>query len=160
METWYRDNCPKCKSPNWVDDGDTNDQTVPDIDGIECWNCDFVWILCEEWEEETDAYVVERGRKTQMIHLNYQSVDEPIILKFPEEQVQVVEEKISFVWGDDWKGMYLDGVLVCQDHDLDAYRVLEMLGLQYESIQVDQIWLDERGQLPNKLKLVRRAKED
>ena len=37
--TWYELGCPQCNSINFVNDGDTQDLTLPDIEGCKCWNC-------------------------------------------------------------------------------------------------------------------------
>lgn len=31
--------CPKCDSYNWLDHGDMEDCTAPDIFGCQCWDC-------------------------------------------------------------------------------------------------------------------------
>jgi hypothetical protein len=37
--TWYELICPQCNLRNFVNDGDTQDMTLPDIDACKCWNC-------------------------------------------------------------------------------------------------------------------------
>jgi len=42
-ESWYRDICPFCGKVNWWSNGDENDLTQMDTEGIKCWSCKKVW---------------------------------------------------------------------------------------------------------------------
>jgi hypothetical protein len=42
-EWWVKTHCPKCKSCNWICEGDLQDCTVPDTEAIECWDCGHKW---------------------------------------------------------------------------------------------------------------------
>lgn len=68
--------------------------------------------------------------------------------------------KIVFVHGDDWDGLYIDGVCVWQNHELEPETVLDQLGIRYESKSVDYDWLVERQRLPELLKDVVFDKEN
>lgn len=69
---------------------------------------------------------------------------------------------VVLVSGDDWEGMYLDGVLACEGHRLSARECLEALaGKTIASVTplgVDQRWLEARGDLPRLLKDIPRRK--
>lgn len=39
MNTYYELACAWCKADNLVDNGDTSDMTVPDVDSFKCWKC-------------------------------------------------------------------------------------------------------------------------
>lgn len=54
MDTFIRQSCPKCKSLNWVNNGDTSDLTEMDVTGIRCWNCGKCW------EIDYDDYIIEK----------------------------------------------------------------------------------------------------
>lgn len=68
LEQWFSDHCAKCKSRNFINNGDPNDQTVMDVEGIRCWNCGHCWRLdpdnddasvvlyLSEYEEADDPY--------------------------------------------------------------------------------------------------------
>lgn len=45
MENWIADNCPMCGEKNYVCQGDIEDVTGIDIDGIKCYKCSFEWLL-------------------------------------------------------------------------------------------------------------------
>lgn len=45
IEQWLSDNCPKCGEKNFVNNGDPDDMTICDIDGIKCWNCRHEWLM-------------------------------------------------------------------------------------------------------------------
>lgn len=70
--------------------------------------------------------------------------------------------KITFVDDDcsDWEGMYIDGKLVVEDHRLDLYQVLDLIGVKYKYVQADAEWLGECGRLPDKLSKVKKAKDE
>lgn len=55
---------------------------------------------------------------------------------------------ITFVSGDDWQGLYLDGELIEEGHRVDVADVLCHLGFACEQIYADNQWLAERGSLP------------
>lgn len=59
-ESWYRDVCPFCKKVNFWCNGDENDLTVIDAEGIKCWSCKKTWsIEDEKLVNEEDVYLVE-----------------------------------------------------------------------------------------------------
>lgn len=56
--------------------------------------------------------------------------------------------KIDIVMSDDgdWEGMYVDGVLKCEDHSLDAQQVLYALGLEFHW---KETFIRDGGRLPH-----------
>lgn len=74
-------------------------------------------------------------------------------------QKHTKKPKITFVDGDDWEGMYIDGKLIIENHVLSVPEVLEKSGLEYDEVFADQDWLAEHGSLPEKLKDVKIYKE-
>ena len=72
MTQWYEDYCPKCQKSNWIDNGDPQDMTVEDVEGIRCWNCGHCWLLgeecdldeeeCDEAEQDKDGHYYEDGK--------------------------------------------------------------------------------------------------
>lgn len=73
-------------------------------------------------------------------------VRDPEILTFP-----VFANKLVFIVGDDWEGMYQDGVLVQEGHRLRISDVLRQLNVPYLRFSADQEWLESRGSLPRNL---------
>jgi hypothetical protein len=69
------------------------------------------------------------------------------------------KSKIAIVDGDDWKGLYIDGKLVTENHQLSIYDILDAIGVKYKYVPVDEDWLYERGRLPDKLSEVKEYKE-
>jgi hypothetical protein len=57
-------------------------------------------------------------------------------------------EKITYVRGQDWEGLYIDGELVEEGHSICVEEVVEALGFTCERIMADQEWLEDRGDLP------------
>lgn len=58
--------------------------------------------------------------------------------------------------GDDWSGIYVDGVLLTEGHSFQAGEVLQaaMNHGPVDSIETryaDAAWLEDRGRLPTKL---------
>lgn len=59
--------------------------------------------------------------------------------------------KFSYVDGDDWNGLYKDGKLIWQGHNITTYRLLELIGAEVDYKEADGDWLMDRGDLPVKL---------
>jgi hypothetical protein len=53
---------------------------------------------------------------------------------------------VVIVDGDEWQGLYVDGVLKCEDHRLRVDEVLDALGI---NVTVQPTWHDDV--LPDKL---------
>lgn len=67
---------------------------------------------------------------------------------------------INIVRGEDWEGLYIDGVLKVEDYSPDLHLVLEILGVEYDYDEVDAEWMDREGTLPTNLEDVVLAKDD
>lgn len=61
VQIWFQDNCPECRSSNWINDGDPSDLTAMDVGGIKCWKCGHCWKL-DEFSEASDEDDFEDGR--------------------------------------------------------------------------------------------------
>jgi hypothetical protein len=66
--------------------------------------------------------------------------------------------KVTVVHGDYWDGLYIDGKIVWQHHDLTVHTFMELVGdkqpFEYESIGLDDeqlAHLECRGELPESL---------
>ncbi len=64
--------------------------------------------------------------------------------------------KYTIVIGDDWSGLYVDGTLVIQGHELREYEVLvaaQTFGAvtEVEQVEANLGWLEDRGDLPSDL---------
>ena len=60
-------------------------------------------------------------------------------------------EKIALFWGDDWEGLYINGKLVYENHNVDAKVIMRELakhGMDAAEAEVDDDWLMEKGRLP------------
>ena len=62
-ETWYKDECPKCETINWVCDGDISDLSGIDISGIKCRKCGHIWYLGEDCLEDIEDINWELGKE-------------------------------------------------------------------------------------------------
>lgn len=71
--------------------------------------------------------------------------------------------KIIFVLAEDWQGIYVHNNLLIQQHSIDAMTgayaitsyIFKNIGLQdnefiWESYEIDQGWIEDSGELPNK----------
>lgn len=74
---------------------------------------------------------------------------------------------VTFARGDDWEGLYVDGVLQQEGHSIPAHDILEWIKdfgevtiSEYESREVNLSWLDDRGSLPHYLTEVVWGDED
>jgi len=52
----------------------------------------------------------------------------------------------------DWYGLYQDGKLLIEDHNLRASQVLKLLGFEVDYKGAQEGWLEDRGNLPKLLK--------
>ncbi len=52
---------------------------------------------------------------------------------------------------DDWEGLYIDGVLVLEGHQVRKDEMFTALGINYTEVEADVSWLASRGSLPKKL---------
>lgn len=57
-----------------------------------------------------------------------------MVKKFESFQDEV---KIEFLSTDDWQGIYIDGELKNEGHNLTAFDVLKVLKIKYDSIYVE-----------------------
>ena len=54
--------------------------------------------------------------------------------------------------GDDWEGLYLDGGLFAEDHEIQVHHLAEALDLEIETVEVSRRWLGEKVvSLPERL---------
>lgn len=60
--------------------------------------------------------------------------------------------KFVIVRCDDWEGLYKDGILVYEDHEVSVDTIVAQMGLELEEWRADD-FLDtyERNRLPEKL---------
>ena len=62
--------CPNCQQKNWINFGDMNDDTQPDVEACECWSCGNEWFIDPEnclaaMDGETPgSSMIEKGRKS------------------------------------------------------------------------------------------------
>jgi hypothetical protein len=64
---------------------------------------------------------------------------------------------IIIVNGSDWMGIYRNGELIYQGHDIQPHRLLELLGHKYKRVEADGDWLASRGALPTSFSEVKGA---
>lgn len=60
--------------------------------------------------------------------------------------------ELTYVMGDDWEGLYVDGEIFDQGHNLDWRYIIESLfNVGIETRYADLGWLDQEGYLPESL---------
>lgn len=72
------------------------------------------------------------------------------IIKLPS-----YEPKFTYVMGDDWDGIYKDGKLFAEGHSFHPKTFFQACGVEYDIKCVDLGWLEDRGNLPDKLSEVK-----
>ena len=50
--------------------------------------------------------------------------------------------------GDDWEGLYIDGVLAIEGHRISAWEAMCVLGINSHSAEIDTPWMHDMGNLP------------
>jgi hypothetical protein len=68
--------------------------------------------------------------------------------------------KFVFVEGDDWVGLYIDGELAYEGHNMSPAHLAEFLDADFERIWADDSWLYEVGHLPKNLEDVKEEKDE
>lgn len=68
--------------------------------------------------------------------------------------------RVTYVYGDDWDGVYIDGELRWEGHSISPMELLELVGIAPKSITADYDWLCEHANLPKLLKDVVREPDD
>jgi len=63
-----------------------------------------------------------------------------------------VAKSIVLVVVDTWEGLYIDGELKRQGHNIDKVDFLECLGIAFDYKWCNNKWLEELGELPKNLK--------
>lgn len=58
---------------------------------------------------------------------------------------QVIDQRVVFVWADDWVATYIDGRKELEGHSINHHTLLNKLGIEYVSLPVDQKWLEEEA---------------
>lgn len=68
-EQIIKDTCPKCEAVNYVNNGDVEDPSGVDIEGIQCHACgyEWVWDMDEVWLDiigGVENANIEKGKPT------------------------------------------------------------------------------------------------
>ena len=70
MEIIYKDRCPECNAANYYNNGDPDDLTISDMDGLICYNCGHKWLFesCAVFDiiSAKHAYLVEGKKKEEL----------------------------------------------------------------------------------------------
>lgn len=51
------------------------------------------------------------------------------------------QPKITFVYADDWVGIYIDGKLEHEGHSISPTMILTALGLKFNEVEANSNWL-------------------
>lgn len=68
----------------------------------------------------------------------------------------------KFVKGEDWQGLFIDGDLRLEEHELETIDVLKEIAwswrdgykLSVKVYEVNQDWLEDEGNFPNKFSAI------
>ena len=63
--------------------------------------------------------------------------------------------KICIVYGDDWEGLYIDGILHIQAHTITVHHLASALHVKLTTKAADQEWLEWLGRFPIELSEVK-----
>ena len=66
--------------------------------------------------------------------------------------------QVTRVSGGDWEGIYIDGKLVEEDHNVQLRDFAKHVGITLQEIEADLEWLEDEGSLPEVLLDVKVAK--
>ncbi|TSC89542.1 MAG: hypothetical protein G01um10143_32 [Parcubacteria group bacterium Gr01-1014_3] len=65
--------------------------------------------------------------------------------------------KIVIVNGDDWHGLYVNGKLYYEGHEIPTDIIFKALKVPYKAIDCDLPWLIKNGRFPADLKQVKKG---
>jgi hypothetical protein len=74
------------------------------------------------------------------------------------EENKPTTREVVIVNGDDWKGVYIDGKLRYEGHNIRPEELLKLLGINCRDFECDLNWLEDLGNLPEDLKDVKLPK--
>lgn len=64
MSIIFSQNCPICDTKNFFDNGDEEDQTIPDIEAGECIDCGAVFFIeGVDWIDDIEDTNTKRGKR-------------------------------------------------------------------------------------------------
>jgi hypothetical protein len=66
-----------------------------------------------------------------------------------------MNRQIVIAYGDDWEGLYVDGVLAEEGHSISVHHFCKALGIDLEQKAVDTDWLEKGGRLPDRFEDVK-----
>ena len=65
MSDAHSEDCPQCKSRNWILLGDLTDLSGCDPEAVRCWKCKHVWLVLGAEEFTTlEVAMIDDGRRT------------------------------------------------------------------------------------------------
>ena len=140
-----------------------NDFCVNDL--IEWMGKSFVRIVSENIDDdgklhdvELEIRTLEDGHDNRIVHIATEydwiikGVDGEFYACKPDifHKTYMTEQskQAIFVWSDDWEGLYLDGKLVAQGHEVSGTHVARSLGYKLTSVEADREWITYEGELP------------
>lgn len=56
--------------------------------------------------------------------------------------------KLTIVQGDGWHGLYKDDKLMVEGHSISYEDLASVLGVTIKTVEPNQTWLEDRGNLP------------
>ncbi len=67
--------------------------------------------------------------------------------------------EVVIVDADDWQGLYVNGKLQYENHEIRPDEILKILGINYRIIECDSNWIENQGgRLPKNLEMVKSRK--
>ena len=73
-----------------------------------------------------------------------------------EAEITSRPSRVIIVKADDWEGVYFDGKLIEEGHNLRLEDVLARLDMVSETVWANEVWLNNLGRLPENLEEVQR----
>ena len=66
----------------------------------------------------------------------------------------MAEIYVTLAKGDDWQGLYVDGMLAAEDHNVSASEALKVVSVysckfSFKEVIVDYDWLANQGSMPD-----------
>jgi hypothetical protein len=138
-----------------VTNRDDDGLTLIPVDGNNVWaHPSKTWPENKKKRVDSVEYVAENVRKW---------IERSLTKKFDFDCEESRVHEITLVCGDDWKGLYYNGELECEGHDVQVEELMDAASMgkfNFDRVWADDDWLQREGNLPRYLKDVKFQKEE
>ncbi len=98
----------------------------------------------------------KRAAKSRLTCATWKPHEPEVVILVAEAEITSRPSRVIIVKADDWEGVYFDGKLIEEGHNLRLEDVLARLDIVSETVWANEVWLNNLGRLPENLEEVQR----